>query len=116
MIYTSYFGNLKNVKNPISIAGKSPYYYKGFEFKILAPKYFWWKRWHDEKLSNEWYIKQYIKTVLRPLDPNKIIQGLFDLYPGEQEVTLLCYELPGQFCHRNIIKYWLQSIVNIKEL
>lgn len=58
MIFTSYFGNMKYVrqKNPdivfISIAGKTPDWFIGqekcFQMKEFAPKYIWWKEWHEK--------------------------------------------------------------------
>ena len=39
-IYTSYFANLKNLPDnvcPISICGKAPDWYKGLQYKKLAP-------------------------------------------------------------------------------
>jgi len=113
-IYTSYFSNIKNVENPISIAGKCPDFYKGPEYKKLAPKYTWWKQWHDEKLSNEWYFEQYNKTVLQTLNPQKTLTELFSFYPGSDNVTIMCWEKPGLFCHRHLISDWL--VKNIKDI
>jgi hypothetical protein len=106
-IFTTYFANLKNAINPISIAGKSPDFYHGPEYRKLAPKYDWWKKWHDEKLSNEWYIKQYNRTVLQPLNPSEVVDELFALYPGEEIITLLCWEKTG-FCHRHIVTFFFE--------
>lgn len=42
MIYTSYFAKLKSLPDnivPISICGKTPDWYKGLQYKKLAPKY-----------------------------------------------------------------------------
>lgn len=114
-IHTSYFANLKNVVNPISIAGKCPEFYTGPEYKKLAPKYSWWKKWHDEKLSNEWYIEQYNKTVLQTLNPNEVLSELFAFYLGSDTVTILCWEKPELFCHRNLIGDWFaKNVKNVK--
>jgi hypothetical protein len=113
-LYTTYFANLKNAINPISIAGKAPDFYHGPEYKKLAPKYYWWKKWHDEKLSNEWYIKQYNRTVLQKLDATKTVNELFDLYPGEEIITLLCFE-KDSFCHRHLCTAWI-DIEQVKDV
>ena len=110
-IQTSYFANLKNVINPISVAGGCPEFYRGPQYKKLAPKYTWWKEWHDNKLSEEWYIEQYHKTVLCALDPKLVIADLFSFYPDADVITLLCWERPGQFCHRHLIGKWLQNTI-----
>jgi len=42
MIYTSYFAKLKSLPEdiiPISICAKSPNWYKGLQYKRLAPTY-----------------------------------------------------------------------------
>lgn len=42
MIFTSYFGKLSKLPPgiiPISICGKAPDWYKGLQYKKLAPKY-----------------------------------------------------------------------------
>ena len=42
MIYTSYFAQLRNLPEniiPVSICGKAPNWYHGYQYKKLAPKY-----------------------------------------------------------------------------
>ena len=42
MIYTSYFAKLNKLPNniiPISICAKPPHFYKGLQYKKLAPTY-----------------------------------------------------------------------------
>jgi hypothetical protein len=113
MIYTSYFSKSGLVPNPISIAGKCPDFFKGPEYKKLAPQYSWWKQWHDEHLSNEWYKQKYYSTILDKLNPLQVARELTSMYLG-QDITLLCYERPYDpddaektFCHRNLVKLWL---------
>ena len=48
MIYTSYFAKLKSLPDnivPISICGKAPDWYKGLQYKKLAPKYDFFMKW-----------------------------------------------------------------------
>ena len=48
MIYTSYFAKLKSLPEniiPISICGKAPDWYKGLQYKKLAPKYDFFMEW-----------------------------------------------------------------------
>lgn len=101
---TSYFSNMKNLpqdSNFISIAGKSPNWYKGREYKKLAPQYSWWKEWKENNHSPFWYRSKYYETVLNKLDPKEVIKEL-----GENPI-LLCYEYPHEFCHRHIVAEWL---------
>lgn len=104
---TSYFAKYKG-ENATSIAGKCPEWFKGREYKKLAPKYDWWKKWHDENLSEEWYTEKYYKTVLDKLDAKQVYEEL-----GENAV-LLCWEKPGKFCHRYLIANWLRNELGIE--
>ena len=125
-IYTSYFFNsreyekLYNVQF-VSIAGKEPENFKNHilyfpetykSYKQLAPKYVWWKKWHDENLSNEWYIQKYNETVLSKLDPQNVYN---DLTKDGKDVVLLCWEEdPNEFCHRHLVAEWLNKNLNIE--
>ena len=104
---TSYFAKYKG-ENAISIAGNCPDWFKGREYKKLAPKYNWWKKWRDESLSEEWYKEQYYKTILDKLDARQVYEEL-----GEDAV-LLCWEKSGKFCHRHLITDWFQKELGIE--
>ena len=110
MIYTGRFSEVKKYEQagfiPVSIAGYAPDYYKGIEFKTLAPKYSWWKQWHDHHLSDDWYKERYQETVLDRLNP-KIIANRLKSF-GDN-VVLLCYEKTGEFCHRQLVADWLRT-------
>ena len=59
MIYTSYFAKLKSLPDnivPISICAKAPDWYKGLQYKKLAPKYDFFMKW-EEIYDNDYYIK-----------------------------------------------------------
>lgn len=62
--------------------------------------------------SDEEARASYYDKVLRQLDPQAIWQEL-----GEDAV-LLCWEKPGDFCHRRLVAEWLEKRlgVTIKEL
>ena len=104
---TSYFAKYKG-ENAVSIAGKAPDWFKGRQYKKLAPKYDWWKKWRDESLSEEWYKEQYYKTILDKLDARQVYEEL-----GEDAV-LLCWEKSGKFCHRHLIADWFQKELGIE--
>ena len=110
MIYTGRFTDVASYEQrglvPVSIAGNAPDYYQGIQFKTLAPKYSWWKEWHDKKLSNDWYKEKYQETVLNQLNP-KVIANRLNAF-GEN-VVLLCYEKSGEFCHRQLVAGWLRE-------
>lgn len=109
---TSYFANLKNVRNPLSISGKAPDWYKGPQFKMLAPKWSFFKDYKDGKIDQDGYTEQYFKLVLDPLDPKTVFDHLTRTYGDD--VTLLCYERRGEFCHRHLVAIWLEDNLCIK--
>lgn len=114
-MFTSYFANLKNIKNPLAICGKSPNWYTGSEFKTLAPKYSFFKDYKDGKINSDEYVVQYYEQVLNKLNPQQIYDKLMKY--GD-DVTLLCYEKPTDFCHRHIVAVWFEIELDIiiKEL
>lgn len=103
-MYTSYFANLKNVANPLSISGKAPWWYRGPQFKVLAPKIGFFTDYKNGLIGEEGYVREFNSQVLGPLDPQETYDKLVSQY-GE-DVTLLCYEAPGKFCHRRLVARW----------
>ena len=53
---------------------------------------------------------EFYDKILNELDPYQVFKEL-----GENSV-LLCYEKPGQFCHRHLVAKWLMDNLNIKIL
>lgn len=116
-IYTSYFGNLKKIPDsiiPISIAGKSPDWYGGLEYKKLAPLLWFFQEWKENK-DNNFYIGCYNEYVLRPLFAPFVKEKLA-LLSYYKDVALLCYEKPEDFCHRHLVAKWFkESGIEVKE-
>lgn len=116
MIYTSYFAKLKELENhniiPISICGKAPDWYKELQYKKLAPKYGFfmeWKKNHD----NDYYIEHFQKEVLDGLNTTEVILDFsrmnYGFNVGENDIALICYEKPSDFCHRHLVAGWLNQ-------
>lgn len=112
MIYTSYFAKLKSLPDniiPISICGKAPDWYKGLQYKKLAPKYDFFIKWKDNR-DNDYYTKCFNEQVLGKLDPQKTAYELLITTSGDKkDVCLLCYEKPSDFCHRHLVADWLNK-------
>lgn len=110
MIYTSYFANLKKLPDtivPISICGKAPDWYVGLQYKVLAPKYKFfmeWKQNHD----NIFYIKHFNEEVLDKLNVDEVVARLYEI-SGSENIALICYEKPKDFCHRHLVAAWLNG-------
>lgn len=110
-MFTSYFSKSANSYYAVSIAGRAPTWYSGRQYKALAPKVDFFKKYKldgDEK----YYTEQYQKRVLDQLDPSQVYKDL-----GENAV-LLCWEKSGKFCHRHLAARWLEKHIGIiiKEL
>lgn len=123
MIYTSYFANLKNIPSGIicySIAGENPKWYTEIEdyrhrtCPRLAPRRTWWNEWHDRFSENPnsdeskaWYSGKYRATVLNGLNADAFVRMLCD--HNDNDICLLCYEKPEDFCHRRLVSDWLNE-------
>lgn len=105
MIYTSYFGNRK-VINGVSIAGKQPTGCNWPQYKPFVPS---WDLVHDYKngaITEGEYTRLYIKRFL-DMSAKGVYSELIKTY-GDG-CTLLCWEVPTQFCHRQLVRKWFTS-------
>lgn len=110
MIYTSYFAKVKDLDStivPIAICGKAPDWWDGLQYKKLAPKWSFFKVW-KETHDNCYYIENFNKLVLNELDPNEVVAELKNL-ANSDDICLLCYEKPEDFCHRHLVAEWLNN-------
>lgn len=99
MIQTSYFSNLRYIEKEqyVSIARGEPKWYEGPSAKYLAPT------WEMQKIEDEEEFKKvYIKRVLEGIGAKKIVKNL-------DGWILLCWEIPGVFCHRRVLAEWVES-------
>ena len=111
MIYTSYFGNLRRIEKvcpnlfPVSIALYPPNWFRGARYRKLAPTADILREW-KEKHDVERYTKRFCDEVTSHLNRDEVIKDLMKLSNGH-DAALLCYERPGEFCHRHIVAQWL---------
>ncbi len=109
MIYTSYFGNLRKLPQeitPIAICRSVPAWYKGKRYPALAPTcqiLQEWRAWHYE----EAYRKNF-GSILQALNPYTVVTELYALAESK-DIALICYEKPGDFCHRHLVADWLMA-------
>ena len=114
MIYTSYFAKLKSLPEdviPISICGKAPEWYKGLQYKKLAPKYDFFMKW-KENHDNNYYIEHFQSDVLDKLSVTDVVRDLINMLPdrsSKHNIALICYEKPSDFCHRHLVADWLNK-------
>lgn len=109
---TSYFANLANVVNPLSISMMPPTFFVGNSFPELAPKASFLWAYKRGDIDAAGYTERFKELVLRPLDAQTVYDHLISTY-GE-DVTLLCFEKPGDFCHRRLVADWFKAEIGIE--
>jgi hypothetical protein len=107
-IYTGYFAKIRQYREAgletISIA-RFNRYYQGASLKLLAPAA------EIIHYPEDVYLPIY-KDQLKKLSPEGILENIKSLAHGK-DCILLCYEKPGEFCHRRIVAKWLNHYLNI---
>lgn len=112
-MHTSYFDNISQISFPVvSISGRAPDWYQGPQFKILAPKYWFFRKYKDGDFSKEDYTEAYYSEVLSKLSAKSVYEHLTSSYGND--ITLLCYEKPNQFCHRRLVADWFMSELSLR--
>ena len=111
-MYTSYFGNRKNVTNPLAITSGKPYWFRGPHYPGLGPKTEFLWDYKAGKIDQEEYTRQYMEQVLVPLSAVELYRELIRMY-GE-DITLLCWEKPPTFCHRYLVARWFEIELGVK--
>lgn len=111
-MYTSYFGNRKNIINPLAITFKPPFWFKTPNYPILAPKELFLRDYKNNIINEEKYVELFLELVLDPLNPEEIYNELIETY--DEDVTLLCYEKPPKFCHRHIVSNWFENNLGVE--
>ena len=112
---TSYFANIKRIKNPLSICHYPPEWYNGNQFKLLAPTWEILSAYKAKEIDDVEYTKLYHEKVLGKLDPKLTMDLIIKAH--SDDVTLLCYESPGKFCHRRLVAEWFEKslLVSVPE-
>jgi len=103
-MFTSYFGNVRKSlqgQNVVAIAQGIPKWYTGKRYMPLAPS------WALIRLTDEAEYCRGYAQVLAKLDA----RGVYEFLGGD--AILLCWEKPGEFCHRRLVAEWLQLHLGI---
>lgn len=99
---TSYFGALKKLplSRCLSICRGVPAYYKGKRCMSLAPSRELLNAGKEKLISPSEWKRRYIQEIER----NVVLEDLLKEIDGR---ILLCWERPGDRCHRNYVADWL---------
>lgn len=111
VLYTSYFAKLNKLPKDavtISICGKAPAWYKGLQYKTLAPTYNILMKYKGDG-DKDYYVEHFNTEVLGKLNADKVVKALSTLSGNAEKVVLLCYERPTDFCHRHLVAKWLKD-------
>lgn len=104
---TSYFAINSQHPNAVSIAVSSPDYYRGREYRKLAPPT-WLLNLYKRNHSESTYIQRYTELILDKLNPQEVYDEL-----GEDAV-LLCWEKSNTFCHRHLVARWIEKALGVE--
>jgi hypothetical protein len=99
MIFTSNFKIAGRLPQAVAISRGIPRGWQGRRCKALVPS-----RDLIKIMEPERFIAFYRAQVLDKLDPMKMIRDL-----GGDDFILLCWEPPGEFCHRRVVAAWLRK-------
>jgi len=108
--FTTYFAKVKDLPEdivPIAICGKSPDWWTGLEYRKLAPRWWFFSKW-KETHDNNFYIENFQKEVLDRFDPHETWAKLKEK-AGGKTFAMVCYEKPGDFCHRHLVADWFRK-------
>ena len=110
MIYTTYFAMLRKMPEdvvPIAVCARPPVNWDGLCVEELIPPYKDFQEWKGTG-NNDKFAEQYKKKVLNRLEPEVVSNWLQYLAEG-RDVALVCYEKSSDFCHRHLIREWLNE-------
>ena len=119
-IYTSYFDKIKDFPKDfvtVAICGGIPDTYTGLWYRKVAPRWKFFCEW-KENHDNNFYIEHFNNEVLSKRTPQDFINDIKELTNNAENIVLLCYEKPNEFCHRHLVANWVNNEnigINIKE-
>jgi hypothetical protein len=104
MIFTSNFQTAGHLPQAVAISRGLPRGWRGRVYRPLAPP------WALVKISDpEHFLKIYRVQVLDKLEGRQVVQDL-----GGDNFILLCWESPGEFCHRRVVAAWLKKEMGLE--
>jgi hypothetical protein len=108
MVETSSFRSSKGDPRCVAISASVPKDYNGRSCKKLAPPYWMVKKSKSGEMTDEEFEREFKRCVLEKLDAREILEKIGD------DAILLCWEKPGEFCHRTLVAEWLSRELGIE--
>jgi hypothetical protein len=91
----------------VAICLYPPIDWSGLRFPALEPERDIFFAIKNGQITQKEYEKLYRENTLGRLDPQTIL-NMFD------KNVLLCWEDPGEFCHRRIVAKWIEESLGIE--
>jgi hypothetical protein len=110
-IYTGYYAGMKKYAYPfpVAISAQVPAWFKGPSLRSLAPDWRllsdWKARYQFMGDEGEGIYRARYQNVLEGAGLDELARLLEE--SGKDAVTLMCYERPGDFCHRRLVAWHL---------
>jgi hypothetical protein len=99
MIFTSNFKIAGHLSQAVAISRGVPRGWRGTRCTVLAPP-----RPLIKIMDEATFIPLYRAQVLDKLDPMEVILAM-----GGDNFIMLCWEPPGEFCHRRVVAAWMRK-------
>ena len=113
-IYTSYFGNLKKLKEnnivPIGICCYPPKDFHGPNLIAIAPTP---DILNNCRSNHQEFRKRYKNEVLSLFKDTSIFVDRIKFISNGNDCALCCFEKPYEFCHRHLIAEWLNDTLKL---
>jgi hypothetical protein len=104
MIFTSNFKTAGHLCQAVAISRGIPRGWQGRVYRPLAPS------WALVKIFDQTqFIRLYKAQVLDRLNAGEVLRDL-----GGDDFVMLCWEAPGEFCHRRVVAAWLEKELDLK--
>lgn len=108
MWFTSNYKTAGRHPHAVATSQGIPKWFRGRQYDPLKPEWYMIRIARNGGQAGEArYIELYNEKILAPLDPFKVIEDLGD------DAILLCYEEPGEFCHRRLVADWLKTTTGL---
>lgn len=104
---TSNFARNEKHSKAVAICLNAPWWWKGRMYPPLAPSASILREYQLTGFGKELYTRRFNEEILAKLDAKKVFDELGD------DAVLLCYESPGEFCHRRLVAEWFEKELGI---